>query len=309
VGLLGMVSEHRPVVLVLDDLQWADKGSLLLLRHLTAAEQAKRLLVFGAYRDSELSLSHPLIETLATLHRHSGVSRVELAGLNDNEVVSLVEAAAGHSLDDAGLGLAHAVYRETDGNPFFVSEVLRHLLETGAIYQDVTGRWTAEDSLEQMALPESVRVVIGARVGRLGADAQRVLSIAAVIGRDFDLDLLAGATEASENELLDILEAAAAAALVREPVDMSGHYNFAHALIQRTLYEGLGPNRRTKAHQVVAEALENLCGERPGSRVGELARHWTCATQTINLAKAISYSRQAGDAALSALAPADALRY
>src|SRR5207244_5675609 len=162
--------------------------------------------------------------------------------------------------------------------------------------------------LEQMALPDSVREVIGARVGRLGRDAEQVLSIAAVIGRDFDLDLLAGATNTTEDAVLDILEAATAASLVREVAD-TGHYNFAHALIQHTLYEDLGHNRRARAHRQVGEALEALCGHRPGTRVGELARHWSNATHPFDLAKAISYSRQAGDAALNALAPGDALGY
>jgi class 3 adenylate cyclase len=308
VGLLGSMSREQPVVLVLDDLQWADKGSLLLLRHLAAAERSMRVLILGTYRDSELSQAHPLTDTLAALHRQRGVSRIELAGLDDSGVVALLEAAAGQSLDAAGVGLARAVYRETDGNPFFVSEMLRHLSETGAIYQDTTGRWVAESALEQLALPDSVRVVIGARVGRLGKDAGRVLSVASVIGRDFDLDLLARATKTSEDDLLDILDAAASVALVREVAD-TGRYSFAHALIQHTLYEDLGHNRRARSHRQVAEALENLCGDRPGARVGELARHWTCATQPIDLAKAIGYSKQAGDAALGALAPGDALRY
>ena len=159
------------------------------------------------------------------------------------------------------------MYRETDGNPFFVSEVLRHLAETGAISQDAAGRWVADDSLEQMALPDSVREVIGARVGRLGPDAERVLSMAAVIGRDFDLDLLARATKTSEDELLDILDAAAAVALVRELADTPGRYNFAHALIQHTLYEDLGPTRRARAHRQVAEALEDAL-RRPARRPG-----------------------------------------
>ena len=134
--------------------------------------------------------------------------------------------------------------------------------------------------------------------------------MAAVIGRDFDLDLLARATRATEDELLDILDAASGAALVGEQVDTPGHFNFAHALIQHTLYEDLGPTRRARAHPVVAEALEDLCGDRPGARIGELARHWANATQPINLAKAIGYSRQAGRRrGPSALAPADALRY
>ena len=167
---------------------------------------------------------------------------------------------------------------ETDGNPFFVSEVLRHLSETGAIFQDATGRWAAQASLGQMALPDSVRVVIGARVGRLGQTAGRVLSVASVIGRDFDLDLLARVTRTSEDELLDVLDAAAAVTLVRELPGVAGRYSFAHALIQHTLYEDLGPTRRARAHRRVAEALEELCGDHPGARVGELARHWSNAT-------------------------------
>lgn len=310
VGMLAAASEHQPVVLVLDDLQWADTASLQLLRHLIASDLRMRVLILGVYRASELSGSHPLLDTLAALHRQPGLTRIELAGLDDSGVVAFLEAAAGHVLDDAGLGLAHAVYRETDGNPFFVSEVLRHLSETGSIYQDAaSGRWTSLDTLDQVALPDSVRVVIGARVGRLGADAGRVMSMAAVIGRDFDLEVLARATKRSEDELLDVLDAAVAAALVRELADTPGRYCFAHALIQHTLYEDLGPTRRSRAHRQVAEALEDLLGDRPGRRVGELARHWFSATQPIDLAKAISYSRQAADAALAALAPEVASQY
>ena len=306
VGLLAQVSEDQSVVVVLDDLQWADRASLLLLRHIAASDQTMRVLVIGTYRDTELSQGHPLLDALAALRRLDGVTRIDLAGLDDTGVVAFLEAAAGQTLDDDGVGLAHAVYRETDGNPFFVSEVLRHLVETGALYQDTSGRWVSDLSLDEVTLPDSVREVIGARVGRLGQDAAKVLSMAAVIGRDFDLDVLARATETPEDQLLDILEAAAAAALVRE---LSGRYSFAHALIQHTLSEELGPNRRARAHRKVAEALEDLCGDRPGARVGELARHWLSATQPIDSSKAVAYARQAGDAALAALAPADALGY
>ena len=214
-----------------------------------------------------------------------------------------MEAAAGQTLDDAGVGLAHAVYRETDGNPFFVSELLRHLSETGAIHRDATGRWVAEDSLDQTALPDSVREVIGARVGRLGSNAGRVLSMAAVIGRDFDLDVLARATETTEDEVLDILDAATRVALVHEVANAPGRYNFGHALFQHTLYEDLGPTRRARVHRQVAEALEDVCGDQPGNRIGELARHWFSATQPIDLSKAINYSLQAGDGALQFPSP------
>jgi class 3 adenylate cyclase len=309
VGLLAALSHSQPVILVLDDLQWADEGSLLMLRHLATAAPATRVLILGTYRDAGPASPQPLTDTLAALHRQSRLSRIELAGLDDAGVVALLEAAAGYTLDDAAASLAHAVHRETDGNPFFVSEMLRHLSETGAIYQDAAGRWAAAGVLDQVALPESVRVVIGARVGRLGRDAARALSVAAVIGRDFDLDLLALATGTSEDELLDVLDAAAAVALVRELPDLAGRYSFAHALIQHTLYEDLGPTRRARVHGRVAEALEALYGDRPGARVAELARHWSSAAQPGGLAHAIRYSREAADAALEALAPQDALRY
>jgi class 3 adenylate cyclase/tetratricopeptide (TPR) repeat protein len=308
-GLLSAVSAQQLVLLVFDDLQWADKGSLLLLQHLAGAEPNIRVLVLAAYRDTELPQAHVLRDSLGMLRRHTGVSRVSLTGLDNDGVLSYLEAAAGQILDAAGVGLAHAVYRETDGNPFFVSEVLRHLAETGAIYRDADGRWVTGGPLERIALPDSVREVIGGRVVRLGPEAGRVLSLAAVIGRDFDLDVLARTTATTEDELLDILEAAAAVALVRELADAPGHYNFAHALIQHTLYEDMGVTRRARAHRQVAEALEDLCGDRPGPRVGALARHWFNAGQPADPAKAIRYSRQAGDAALAALAPADALQY
>jgi DNA-binding SARP family transcriptional activator len=309
VGLVIAASEHQPVVLVLDDLQWADKASLQLLRHLIAAEQTMRVLVLGTYRDNELSRAHPFVETLAGLHRLHGMTRLELEGLNETGVMALMEATVGHRLDADGVDLAHALYRETDGNPFFLSEVLIHLAETGAISVDSTGRWGGATTLAETALPDSVREVIGARVGRLGSDAERVLSIAAVIGRDFDLDLLARATTTSEDDLLEILDDAASAALVRELGDAPGRYSFGHALIQHTLYQDLGPTRRARVHRVIAEAMEDLCGDHPGARVAELARHWFNARQPIDLSKAISYSRQAGDAALASLAPGDAVSH
>ena len=255
IGLLAEASARGVVVLVLDDLQWADAESLSLLRHVAATEQPMRLLVLATYRDSELSQADRLRDTLGVLHRYRGVSRIDLAGLDDAAVVSFMKAAAGHDLDESGIALAHAVFLETDGNPFFVSEVLRHLNEVGAIRQDASGRWVAADAVGRMPLPDSVRDVVGGRVARLGPEAARVLSIAAVIGRDFDLDVLAEATGATEDELLDVLDAAIAVALVREVQGSPGRFTFAHALIQQTMYEDLGPTRRARAHRQVARRV------------------------------------------------------
>ena len=161
-------SGAQPVVLVLDDLQWADPSSLSLLRHLVAAALSSRVLILTAFREPELPTAHPVVEALAELHRHPGVTRVELAGLDRSAVRSLVEAA-GHPLDDAGVRLADALHADADGNAFFVSEVLRNMAETNHSRDD------------PVAVPSSVRIVIESRVARLGERAQRVLGLAAVM--------------------------------------------------------------------------------------------------------------------------------
>ncbi len=308
-GLLTAASTLQPTVLVLDDLQWSDSQSLRLLRHVVTTVESPRFLVLGTFRDTELSASNPLRDLLGALQREPGISRIELKGFDDTGVLAFMEAAAGQRLEEAATDLAHTLCLETEGNPFFVGEVLRSLMETGAIYQDDRGRWTAAGEMSEMVLPNSVREVISARVGRLGAQAGRVLSMAAVIGRDFDFDLLDAVTDLGQDELLDVLDAASGAALVREVPDVAGRYSFSHALTQHTLYQGLPTVRRTRAHRQVAEAIEATVGKTSGARVGELAHHWLSASQPANAGKAIGYARQAGEAALAALAPDDAVRY
>jgi len=309
IGLLRHVVRERPLVLVVDDLQWADTASLQLLRHVVAEDPALRLLMLGTYRDTEVGTGRSLVETLAAWRRMERVTRIELRGLDDRGVVDLLEATAGHDLDDLGVELAHALHRETGGNPFFVAEVLRNLVETGALYRDDAGRWASDLQVQELRLPDSVREVLGARVARLGAQAAQVLSTAAVIGRDFDLELLAAATDVDADDVLDLLEAAEAAALVRAPGTVAGRFAFLHALIQRTLYQDLSANRQARVHQRVAEALEGLTAGRSGDRVGELAHHWAHATPLAGAAKAIGYAAAAGAAAAEQLAPADAVRW
>ncbi|MBC7769824.1 MAG: AAA family ATPase [Phycisphaerales bacterium] len=304
VGMLTSASSERPLVLLLDDIQWADKGSLLLLRHLGVTDRPMRLLVLATYRDNEVSA---LIETLAALHRQTGVKRIELKGLDDGEVLQCVEALVSRTKAEVANTLARAVHRETDGNPFFVTEVLRHLTETGAIAQD--GSWAAKGAIDRLTLPDSVREVLGARIARLGPECSRVLSLAAIIGRDFDFDLLASAAKVNEGALLDTLDRATEAALINELSDSVGRYHFAHGLIQHALYQDLSATRRALAHRTVALALEELSVHRPGARIGELARHWCFAPQRDDAPKAIAYAYQAGAAALSALAPADAIDF
>ncbi len=308
-GLLVAASNERPVVLVLDDLQWSDSPTLHLLRYVITNAESAPLFVLGTFRDTEVGLSSPLNDLLGTLRREPRVGRIHLEGFDDTGVLAFVEAAAGQHLEGTELELARAVCRETEGNPFFVGEVLRSLIETGAVYRDGRGHWAAAGDWSDMELPNSVREVISARVARLGAPAGQILTLAAVIGREFDFDLLESVTGIDPEQVIDVLDAASSAALVREVTEHPGRFTFSHALTQHTLYQQMGIVRRSLAHRKVAEAIEVTNGRRPGDRGVELAHHWLNAPQPANSAKAMAYARQAGEAALAALAPDDAVRY
>jgi DNA-binding SARP family transcriptional activator len=309
VGLLREASGDEPLVLVLDDLHWADKPTLQLLKHLVSQGQGLRGLIIATYRESDLARGHPLTDALADLHREQGVERIALKGIGEEDVVEIMERAAGHELDEAGRGLAKDLFRETDGNPFYTGELLRHLRESGAIYQLDGGHWTLRGALSELGLPASVREVLGRRVERLGEEARKALSIAAVIGRDFDVELLRRVSERSEEELLELLEEAVAASVLVESTSVPGRFSFAHALINHTLYEDLGTTRRARLHRRVGEALEELVGAERGARAPELAHHWTKATAAVDLHKAATYARMAGERALAELAPDEAERW
>ena len=137
--LLARVSIIAPVVLLLDDLHWADRQTIQLLRHVVSADAPLRLLVIGMFRESDVGTDHPLAEALAALHRESGLERLALRGLGDDELLALLEMTAGHEMTEEGVTLRDALMDETEGNPFFVGEMLRHLAETSAIYQDDRG--------------------------------------------------------------------------------------------------------------------------------------------------------------------------
>jgi DNA-binding SARP family transcriptional activator len=308
VDLLSRASQLAPTLLVLDDLHWADRPSIQLLRHLIGTDTPLRLLVVGAYRDSEIGSGHPLADALAVFHREAGVERLALRGLGDHELLALLERYAGHALPESGVLFRNALSEETGGNPFFVGEILRHLAETGTIGLGTGGLWEANIDLVESGLPVSVREVIGHRVGRLGRSGEQWLSVASVIGRDFDLDLLANVVQVDQEDLALVLEAAVLAGILAEG-ETPGRYSFAHALFEHSLYRDLTSLRRARAHRAVAEAIEDQSLGDPSARVGELAYHWAHATAPQEPRKAFDYARLAGDRALQQLAPDEAVRW
>lgn len=308
VGLLREASAERTLVVILDDLHWADSQSLALLKHLVASESDGELLVLATHRGSEFVRGHPLTRLLGDLRNEVGVERIDLGGLGSGEVGAMIEAATGYELRDAENRLVAEIIRETDGNPFFVAEVLRHLDDSGAVTRDASGRWVLARSLSELGLPQGLREVIASRVERLGEEPAQLLGIAAVIGRDFELDLLSCVTGHDEAKLLELLEPAVAGALLHEGRE-AGRFSFSHSLVNHTLCELMGATRRGRIHRRIGEALEELCGEEPGDRVTELAGHWLRAASPSEPRKAARYCRLAGERALLALAPQEALNW
>jgi DNA-binding SARP family transcriptional activator len=310
-NVLRTAAEQRPVVIVIDDLHWCDQPSLQLLRHLVSTGTTGPLLLVATYRTSERGLGHAFDELLTWLHLEPQVTRLTLEGLDVDDLTKLLEPGAAVSDDDDLARLCQQLARETDGNPFFVGELVRHLQETGTLARDGTGRWLVSGDLWQGGIPPSVREVISSRVTHLGPEAVRILSVAAVIGSGFDLDLLAASTDLAADDVLDILEAAVAAKLVVN--DQRDIFRFAHALIGHALHDAQTPARRIRIHRSIAKALERRRAPNDLSHLADLAVHLiaACAGQAepAELERAIGAAREAGDAAMGRLAPEDALEW
>lgn len=305
-GLLEATSGRVPLVVVLDDLHWADKPTLLLLRFLAGSLTAVPLLVVGTFRTTDIDDTHPLAEVLADLRREPGVTRLELAGLGEPDVRALVASAAGRSIEAADdLRLVSSLTRDTGGNPFFVWEVLRLLAASGDVVQDPDGRWSVSDHLRRAGTPASLREVVSQRVLALGPDAVRILSLAAVVGSDIQVGLLAAVAGVEEERLLELLAEAARASVVTDVMPGPDRFSFVHALVPAILADDLGMARRVRAHQKVAEAIEADGGTRP-DRAAALAWHWKEADRSD---MALDYARQAGMDALEHLAPDEAVRW
>ena len=304
VDLLERATKDEPLLLIIDDLHWADGPTVDLLRFLLLRLHDAALALVGTYRDTDLPDEHPLHALVADLHREPGVTRLELTGFDDGDVMALIQRRSGQGSDAAAEALAHTLRRETAGNPFFIRELLHSIEEGGRLPSAEDGRRATD-----RALPLGIREVILRRVKRLGDRAGNVLGTASVVGREFELELLRRAIDVDDDELAGSLDAAVRASLVTELPDSVGRFVFAHALVPYALYEDLGPARRVRAHARVAEALESLCGDRPGPRVTELALHLGKAASSEDLPKAVRYSIAAGEHALGQLAPGEAAHW
>jgi len=267
--LLGRLTEARRAVLVLDDLHWADAATVGLLRALARRAAALRLLVVGTYRDTDLDRRHPLAEALPLLRREAEPTRIVLSGLPATAVRELLEQLADHQVPEA---FAELLTTQTDGNPFFLREMLIHLADVGALrFED--GLWVAADDLAG-AIPEGVREVVGRRLSQLSEPAQRLLGVGALFETAFPLSVVAEVAGLSEDDSLDAVDEALAAQVL-QATETFDHYAFSHALFRQTLVGELNPSRQVRLHRSIAEALEKQLRGTPGPEEAMvLTRHW-----------------------------------
>ncbi len=286
-GLISTLCAVAPVVLVLDDLQWADEDTLGLLTHLARSPERDRLLVLGAYRDNEIDRSRPLASRLADLRRDHHDERIRLRGLPERAVDELIEDLSDGTLPTE---VREAIRAQTDGNPFFVEEVVAHLAETGA-----------HDP--QAVLPEGEREVIGRRLSDLSEPADRILTVAAVIGREFTLSTVEQIAGLDRDVAVDALDDALRAGLVAEVAGTPGRFEFLHGLVRETLVAELSATRVARLHQRIAERLEADLAERPdrvdAAATAELAHHALAAVPLGDHRKAVQHACAAGDQALA----------
>ncbi|MGO9344734.1 MAG: ATP-binding protein [Acidimicrobiales bacterium] len=259
---LGSVSPDGETMLVIDDLHWSERSTILLLRHLVRSAEPMRLLIVATYRDTDVGPDHPLTDFLADLGTEARVQRIPLAGLDLHAVNEMVNGVGGNRPGDTIPELSQLLWSETVGNPLFVQEILRSLVERG-ILRERGGLLTTVEPITSIDIPESVREVVVRRLGRLRPRTRMVLSVAAVTGVAIDYDAVVAATGLDEEDVLDALDEATAAAIVRETP--SGSSEFVHPLVRSTIYTNLGSARRHQRHRHIAEALLQRSGSDPVS--------------------------------------------
>ncbi|HEX2173429.1 MAG TPA: protein kinase, partial [Dehalococcoidia bacterium] len=286
VGALINLARDKPLVLLLDDLQWAP-GLQVLLHLAWRLGPEARLLVLGTYRDQEFKEQPDLMRDWAELNRSRLATDIGLAPLAEDQTGELMAHYFGQA---PAAQLWGPVYRATRGNAFFIEEVLRSLAESGAVRHTPTG-WEVVD-LSQVSIPESVKLAVEERVTRLGGSARSILTQAAILGQEFSFQELLAMTGLSEDDLIEEIERAVAARLLADQsIPGEERFAFADDQVQEVLYAGISAPRRRRYHLRAGQALESLYGDAPEAHLEELARHFIAANEA---EKGADYSYRAG---------------
>ena len=306
-GFWKRAAAAAPHLLILDNLHWADTPSLRLLEFLAPEVGASRLLVLGTYRDIELSRQHPLSNTLGALARAPRFQRLRLTGLSLGESSRFMAVATGRPLPPELLASVHS---QTEGNPLFLAEITRFLVQEGVLDPaSPAARARVREGMALRRIPEGVKEVIGTRLNRLSNQCNAVLANAAAVGRTFSVEVLGALLDGvSEDQLLSSLEEALAAAVLEQAAE-PGSYQFSHALIRETLYDEIPAIRRPRLHLRIGATLEALHRGELTSHLSALAHHYCAALPGGDAGKAIEYARRAAERADALFAYEEAARY
>ena len=294
--LLVAASQRAPILLLIDDLHWADQGSLLLLRHVLRSTRQAAICIVVTHRNDVPEWSAEFRDLMESLRREEAPTRIALHRLPDDDVRAVIEQWIGRY---APAPLVRLVVRHTEGNPLFVVELLKHLEDVGALAR--ADESVRSLTLADVGLPEGIRQLLGRRLERLSPTTRRVLTIAAVMGREFRLAVIEALVDVGEDGVLDAMDEALTARIVAEEAGAPGNFSFTHTLIRDVLYTSITAARRVRLHYRIASAIEHQVT--PGeSRVSELAYHFGRASVYQGAEKAVDYASRAGEEAAAGLA-------
>jgi DNA-binding winged helix-turn-helix (wHTH) protein/tetratricopeptide (TPR) repeat protein len=289
---------NTPHLLILDDLQWADRPSLRLIEFLAHELSGIPLLLLGAYQDQVLEPGHPLLETLGELARHPSCERRYLKGLTQTDVAQILEASGG---DEPTAELVNAVCEKTDGNPFLVTEIAQLVKSDPAAFR------IDSNSGAILSLPRGVTDVVHRRLSALSPQVREALAVAAVVGREFTYEILDRVL--GKKLEIESLERALRSGIVTEMTETPARYRFSHALIREALYDEIGTAHRAQLHRKVAEALAEMQGVSPEANPAAIASHFAAAATPAEYEKSIAFATRAGESANEQLAYEDAANH
>jgi class 3 adenylate cyclase len=291
------ISRRTPLVLILDDLHWADRGTVAMLSHVAHFTASNAMMLVGAYRDAEIDRRHPLAGTIATMSRQQCFDKLMLNGLDEGDLASLLNTIGDES---APATLVNSLGRATEGNPLFIREVLLHLLEEGKLLQRGQG-WVAQLSADELGIPEGVRQVVTRRLLRLSSEASRLIAVASAFNGEFSFDVAAHVAGLDEDTALSAIDEALDAQILC-PGTNAEAFDFKHAVIRHTAYAELNSARRTRLHRRIAEEMERVWGERAREHAAEVAYQFWRGAAAAGAPRGVDYAVAAADNAESAYA-------
>lgn len=301
---LARIARNTPLLLLFDDLHWADEGTLLLLNHLAQLVPGIPLLIVGTYRDFEFEAGGQLAATLDELNRRHLIERIALSGLSKGAVAEMLSSLGGRTPPEP---VVQVFYSYTEGNPFFIEELFRHLIERGKLI-DSNGEFRSTISIADIDVPPSVRLVTGRRLARLSDVTQKVLATAAVIGRSFTFELLEASTGTDADALLDCIDEAEGGGLIASSLQYPEvRFKFAHELIRRAVLDGQSAPRRQRLHLRVADTIEQLYQNALDDHAEDLAHHLWQAGAAADTGKTTKYLQMAGEKAIQRSANVEAI--